>query len=123
MRIWAEKLLRSSKLIGMYGCDIRNMEATLYGLVFLIFRKSKEAIMDWIDKHCASRLNSPRFIRVLATVLMESVIDGIGGPSSMCKLNEDQLRLIINPVIKKYLDTNPKLELQALIALQYLMHR
>ena len=79
--------------------------------------------MDWIDKHCASRLNSPRFIRVLATVLMESVIDGIGGPSSMCKLNEDQLRLIINPVIKKYLDTNPKLELQALIALQYLMHR
>jgi len=36
--------------------------------------------------------------------------------------NEDQLRLR-NPVLKKFLDGNSKLEMQALLALQYLMHR
>jgi len=124
-----EEFLKSNKLewTVVVGGDVKELNDEDMGReiakVIQANRKSKEAIMDWIDKHCASRLTSPRFIRVLATVLMESVIDGIGGPSSMCKLNEDQLRLIINPVIKKYLDTNPKLELQALIALQYLMHR
>lgn len=85
-------------------------------------RKNNDTLFDWIDKHCAVRIGTVSFIRVLTTVVMESVIDGIGGPTNQCKLNEDQLRLR-NPVLKKYLDGNPKLEQQALLALQYLMHR
>jgi len=85
-------------------------------------RKSNETLFDWIEKHCSARLSTPSFIRVLTTVVIESVIDGIGGPTNQCKLNEEQLRMR-NPVLKKFLDGNPKLEMQALLALQYLMHR
>jgi len=85
-------------------------------------RKSNETLFDWIEKHCKARLSTPSFIRVLTTVVIESVIDGIGGPTYQCKLNEEQLRMR-NPVLKKYLDGKPKLEMQALLALQYLMHR
>lgn len=85
-------------------------------------RKSNETLFDWIEKHCSARLTTPSFIRVLTTVVIESVIDGIGGPTNQCKLNEEQLRMR-NPVLKKFLDGNPKLEMQALLALQYLMHR
>jgi len=85
-------------------------------------RKSNETLFDWIEKHCSAKLTTPSFIRVLTTVVIESVIDGIGGPTTQCKLNEDQLRLR-NPVLKKFLDGNSKLEMQALLALQYLMHR
>ena len=86
------------------------------------YRKSNETLFDWIEKHCKARLSTPSFIRVLTTVVIESVIDGIGGPTYQCKLNEEQLRMR-NPVLKKYLDGKPKLEMQALLALQYLMHR
>ena len=55
-------------------------------------------------------------------MVIESVIDGLGGPTNDCKLNEEQLKLR-NPVLKKFLDGNPKLEMQALLAMQYLMHK
>jgi len=86
-------------------------------------RKNNDQLFDWIDLHCTARLGTASFIRVLTTAVIESVIDGIGGPTNQCRLNEDQLRLR-NPVLKKYLDGgNSKLEVQALLALQYLMHR
>ena len=40
----------------------------------------------------------------------------------MCKLDDDQLKQR-NPVLKKYLDANIQREVEALTALQYLMHR
>merc|ERR1719270_836146 len=85
-------------------------------------RKSNDTLFDWVEKHCSSKLSSPSFIRVLTTVVIESVIDGLGGPTNDCKLNEEQLKLR-NPVLKKFLDGNPKLEMQALLAMQYLMHK
>lgn len=85
-------------------------------------RKSNDTLFDWIEKHCSARLSTPSFIRVLTTVVMESVIDGIGGPTNVCKLNEEQIRLR-NPVLLRYLNNNQKLEMQALLSLQYLMHR
>ena len=85
-------------------------------------RKSNDTLFDWIEKHCSAKLSSLPFIRVLTTKVIESVIDGLGGPTNDCKLNEEQLKLR-NPVLKKFLDGNPKLEMQALLAMQYLMHK
>jgi len=85
-------------------------------------RKSNDTLFDWIEKHCSAKLSSLSFIRVLTTKVIESVIDGLGGPTNDCKLNEEQLKLR-NPVLKKFLDGNPKLEMQALLAMQYLMHK
>ena len=34
--------------------------------------------MSWIDKNCADRLNSPAFIHLLTTSVVESCIDGVG---------------------------------------------
>ena len=80
-------------------------------------------MFDWVDTHCKARLGSVGFVRLLTTVLMESVIDGVGGPTNQCKLNEAALQLR-EPVLKKYLDGGTtELEKQALVALQYLMHR
>ena len=86
-------------------------------------RTSNDAVFDWVDTHCKARLGSVGFVRLLTTVLMESVIDGVGGPTNQCKLNEAALQLR-EPVLKKYLDGGTtELEKQALVALQYLMHR
>jgi len=85
-------------------------------------RKSNETLFDWIENHCSAKKSTPSFIRVLTTVVIESVIDGVGGPTNECKLNDEQLKLR-NPVLKKFLDGNPKLEMQALLAMQYLMHK
>merc|ERR1712013_213008 len=70
-------------------------------------RKSNDTLFDWIEKHCSAKLSSLSFIRVLTTKVIESVIDGLGGPTNDCKLNEE----------------HPKLEMQALLAMQYLMHK
>ena len=74
------------------------------------------------------------------TCVAESVIDGIGqsiktvrlnllnvsafvgGPGSQCKLDAESLKFR-NPVLKKYLDADMEREVQALFALQHLMHR
>jgi len=86
-------------------------------------KSSNDAVFDWVDTHCKARLGSVGFVRLLTTVLMESVIDGVGGPTNQCKLNEGALQLR-EPVLKKYLDGGTtELEKQALVALQYLMHR
>lgn len=41
-------------------------------------RDSNEPVMSWIDKNCADRLNSPAFIHLLTTSVVESCIDGVG---------------------------------------------
>jgi len=85
-------------------------------------KKSNTELFDWIDTTLGEKTKSSAFIRTLVTAVAESVIDGIGGPGSMCKLDDDQLKQR-NPVLKKYLDANIQREVEALTALQYLMHR
>ena len=45
-----------------------------------------------------------------------------GGPTSQCQLGSEQLRKR-NPMLRKYIENNGVLEGEALLALQYLMHR
>lgn len=85
-------------------------------------RDSNEPVMSWIDKNCADRLNSPAFIHLLTTSVVESCIDGVGGPTSQCQLGSEQLKKR-NPMLRKYIENNSVLEGEALLALQYLMHR
>jgi len=85
-------------------------------------RDSNEPVMSWIDKNCADRLTSPAFIHTLTTTVVESCIDGVGGPTSQCQLETDQLKKR-NPLLRKYIENNSDSEGEALLALQYLMHR
>jgi translation initiation factor 4G len=83
-------------------------------------KSSNEELFDWIDTTMGDRAKSLPFIRTLVTCVAESSIDGIGGPGSQCKLNEEALKLR-NPVLKKYLDADLKREMEAIFALQHLM--
>jgi len=85
-------------------------------------KNSNNALIDWIDTNCSDKLEDPTFIRDLTTAVVESCIDGIGGPTSQCKLNEGLLKMR-HPILRKYLDGKAPLEGQALVALQYLMHK
>jgi len=85
-------------------------------------RDSNEPVICWIDKNCADRLTSPAFIHLLTTSVVESCIDGVGGPTSQCQLGSEQLKKR-NPLLRKYIENNSVLEGEALLALQYLMHR
>ena len=46
----------------------------------------------------------------------------LGGPTSQCQLETDQLKKR-NPLLRKYIENNSDSEGEALLALQYLMHR
>lgn len=85
-------------------------------------KNSNDSLFDWIDTHCSDKLEEATFIRDLTTAVVESCIDGIGGPFSQCKLNEGLLKTR-DPILRKYLDGKVPLEGQALVALQYLMHK
>jgi len=81
-------------------------------------KESNKTLLDWIEKHCSTRLTNPSFIRLLTTAVIESVCYGV----AQSKLNLKQLR-IRNPVLKKFFDGKPKCEMEALLAIQQLMHR
>ena len=84
----------------------------------LKFRESNDTLFDWIEKHCSAKLYTSTFIRVLTTVVIESVVE----VSNACSLNDDLLRLR-SAVMIRFLNGNQKLEMHALFALQHLVHR
>jgi len=80
-------------------------------------------VIDWLDANVGrAEVQTPEMIRLLTTVVAESVIDGIGGPTNQCQLNEEKLNLR-SAILKLYVDTHSRLELSVLLALQHLMHR
>jgi len=85
-------------------------------------KKSSNDLIEWIDTHCSDRLEQSTFIRDLTTAVLESCIDDIGGPTSQCKLNSGLLKER-GPILKRYIDGKVQLEGQALVAMQYLMHK
>jgi len=85
--------------------------------------KKNEPVIDWLDANIGrSEVQTPEMIRLLTTVVAESVIDGIGGPTNQCQLNEEKLNLR-SAILKLYLDQHSRLELSVLLALQHLMQR
>jgi len=85
--------------------------------------KKNEPVIDWLDANVGrAEVQTPEMIRLLTTVVAESVIDGIGGPTNQCQLNEEKLNLR-SAILKLYVDTHSRLELSVLLALQHLMHR
>jgi len=82
-------------------------------------KSSNAALFDWIDNNCQDMLTNPIFIRKLTTEILESSIERQG---TQWMLNEISLRLRI-PVLKNYFNMNPLFEDQALISIQFLMHR
>lgn len=85
--------------------------------------KKNDTVFDWIHNTIGQEaIQTPEMIRMLTTAVAESVIDGIGGPTNQCKLNEDKFTLR-SDVLKKFVDNEASLELQVLLALQHVMHR
>merc|ERR1719350_2506640 len=86
--------------------------------------------LEWLEEVGAAKegarskegIKTPEMIRVLTTAVAESVIDGIGGPTAHCQLNEEKLNQR-SQILKLYVDASSRLELQVLLALQHLMHR
>jgi len=85
--------------------------------------KKNEPVIDWLDANVGrAEVQTPEMIRLLTTVVAESVIDGIGGPTNQCQLIEDKF-ILRSAILKLYVDTHSRLELSVLLALQHLMHR
>lgn len=124
-----EEFLRSNKLewTQVAGSENDNRELseeivrTEISKILSANKKSNDRLCDWLDTHLGKRMKQSRIIRILVTCVAEDCIDGLGGPTNQCKLNEESLQ-IRTPVLIKYLD-DPTLEMQALLALQHLMHR
>ncbi|XP_013779883.1 eukaryotic translation initiation factor 4 gamma 3-like [Limulus polyphemus] len=91
-------------------------------LDFLLQKKkaNNEEILDWIEAHIGERKSKDtHFIRVLVTAVIESCIEG---DQNRCELNAKTVALRTT-VLQRYLDHKEELELQALYALQALVHR
>lgn len=83
---------------------------------------SNEEIIAYLDQALASQVEETQFIRSIVTAVVESALDGLGGPNVRVKLND---KILINrcPILVKYVDAKTENELQALLALQRLMVR
>ena len=96
-------------------------------------------IISWVDSRCSDKLKTSGFIRALTTVILESCIEGYGkqfdtqlranplyltsgGPNSECKINDSKLKER-NRILKKYVGDDVKLQGEALVAVQFLIHR
>jgi len=78
--------------------------------------------MSKIDGILCDKAMVSETVRTLVTAVIESVVDGIGGPSVSCVLNKDLLHTRAS-ILKKYLDANKDRELHALYAIQSLVHK
>jgi len=88
----------------------------------LLSKKSadNEEVFDWIEANVGeAKSKEPKFIRALMTEVCASAIEGSGSSS---KLDENLLKKR-SVVLQKYLDHQAELELQALYALQALVHK
>jgi len=84
--------------------------------------KNVDEIITWIDNGCADKLKTPGFIRALTTIVIECCIDGLGGPSNDCKIDDSKLKKR-SRILKKYVGDDLKLQGEALLAVQILVHR
>jgi len=122
-----EEFLKSNKVewTEVEGSDSEelseDMVKTEISKILSADKKSNDRLIKWLDSHLGENMKQKQMIRVLVTCVAEACIDGLGGPTNQCKLNEEALSLR-QSVLDKYLG-NSELEMQALLALQHLMHR
>lgn len=122
-----EEFLRSNKVewTEVEGSDSEELSEDLVrteiSKILSADKKSNDRLFKWLDSHLGQKMKQKPMIRMLVTCVAESCIDGLGGPTNQCKLNEESLTLR-NAVLEKYLH-DAESELQALLALQHLMHR
>ncbi|XP_070560292.1 eukaryotic translation initiation factor 4 gamma 3-like [Ptychodera flava] len=110
---------RTSSKTATEGMPISKIQGHLEHLL-LRERASNDKIFDWIVANVVEdRRKDNDFIRALMTAVCQSAVSGEGS-SCRCEINEVKNRAA---VLKKYLDNDDKLELQALYALQALNYK
>ncbi|XP_044597815.1 eukaryotic translation initiation factor 4 gamma 3-like isoform X3 [Cotesia glomerata] len=88
-------------------------------LVKLMRESDFDNITSWINLNVGQRLKEPQFVRTLTTaILIVSVENSANG----YKLNTAVLKSWL-PIIRRYVDTEPQLELQCLYAIQSHLHK
>lgn len=78
--------------------------------------------MSQIDNVLCDKPMVDKTVRTLVTAVIESAVDGLGGPNTGCSLNKDKLVHRV-PILKKYLDAKKEREIFALYAMQSLVHK
>ena len=93
----------------------------VYDCLFTFLQQcDNELVFDWIRSNIADeRTKESAFIRALMTAVCSSSITGEG---SSCKVDTERLKKR-SILLQRFLDHDAKLELQALYALQALIHR
>ncbi|XP_063978604.1 eukaryotic translation initiation factor 4 gamma 1-like isoform X2 [Diachasmimorpha longicaudata] len=94
-------------------------------LVNLMRGSGFDNITGWISANVGSRSKQPQFIRTLVTAILEVSMEPIpasGTNPSSWKLNSEVFKSLL-PLITRYVDTEPQLELQCLFAIQVYVHK
>ncbi|XP_020914522.1 eukaryotic translation initiation factor 4 gamma 1 [Exaiptasia diaphana] len=98
------------------GSHASNVQEELRNLI-LTKKVSNEDVFKWVDGN-VSNPKEPKFIRALVTAVCEGCRKGTpSGSEDSCDVDLFRQRI---PLLKKYIDDNSSLELQALFALQAL---
>ncbi|XP_062567019.1 eukaryotic translation initiation factor 4 gamma 1-like isoform X2 [Saccostrea cucullata] len=83
-------------------------------------KADNEAIFDWIEESVDDKtIKGNKFIRALMTAVCDSAISGVG---SSARVNPEVIKTR-GDLLQKYLDHQAESELQALYALQALVHK
>merc|ERR1719383_1293140 len=61
--------------------------------------------MSSVDALLCDKVIDRETVKTVVTAVIESVVDGIGGPSVHCSLNEETMRGRV-PILKKYIDAD-----------------
>jgi len=116
-----EFIVDSSKVtdgIGSSNWQPHKVETELYKL---FKRASNEEIFSWIEANIGSDAKGPKFIRALVTALVENQATTSNDGSSIRVGDDFEEKMKTHlPVVLKYVDSNDKLELQCIYALQAL---
>ncbi|XP_015120443.1 eukaryotic translation initiation factor 4 gamma 1 isoform X2 [Diachasma alloeum] len=94
-------------------------------LVNLMRGSHFDNITGWISANVGGKSKQPQFIRVLVTAILEvsmEPIPAVGSNSASWKLNSEIFKSLL-PLITRYVDTEPHLELQCLFAIQVYVHK
>ncbi|XP_011306512.1 eukaryotic translation initiation factor 4 gamma 3 isoform X2 [Fopius arisanus] len=94
-------------------------------LVNLMRGSHFDNITSWILANVGGRSKQPQFIRILVTAILEvsmEIIPATATTAASWKLNSETFKSLL-PLITRFVDTEPHLELQCLFAVQAYVHK
>lgn len=88
----------------------------------LLSNKEQSSQLNELVQELVTDPTALSFIRLLVNQVIESCLNGMGGTESIT-LNDDKLKAVGMPILKRYLDAVKEREVEALYSLQALVNR